>query len=336
MRNGDASTIREASEDPWGSSDADLFVIANSRGRITAVHARISDFRGTTAEGLLRSSLAKGNSSGWWFSGSNLYQVEVQRFYEDFSSKNKLLGSVVVGRALDAKRASDLAQISSSHLVLRYGGKVVLSTLSVFTEPELAGQIGSSTSPAQIEIEGEQYFSSSADLTPGMSPGVTLTVLKSNREARGFLRRLNRLLLGMGLLAVFAGAALVFMISDTFTRPLMGLAEAVRALEQGNFEYPLQARGGDEVAEVTRAFDRMRGTLQKNDAQRRQLEGQLLQAQKMDAIGRLAGGVAHDFNNLLTGIKGNNSLLLEKVQTGDALFGDSRQIESAADRAGSP
>src|SRR5256885_1332172 len=139
MRNGDASTIREASEDPWGSSDADLFVIANSRGRITAVHARISDFRGATAEGLLRSSLAKGNSSGWWFSGSNLYQVEVQRFYEDFSSKNKLLGSVVVGRALDAKRASDLAEISSSHLVFRYGGKVVLSTLSVFTEPELAG-----------------------------------------------------------------------------------------------------------------------------------------------------------------------------------------------------
>jgi signal transduction histidine kinase/CheY-like chemotaxis protein len=335
MRNGDASTIREASEDPWGSSDADLFVIANSRGKISAVHARISDFRVSTAEVLLRSSLAKGNTSGWWFSGSNLYQVEVQPFYEDFSRKNKLLGAVAVGRALDAKRANDLAQISSSHLVFRYGGKIVLSTLSVFTEPEIAAQMGSGTGPQQVAIGGEQFFASSADLTPGLTPGVTLTVLKSDREAQGFLRRLNRLLLGMGLLAVLAGAALVFMISDTFTRPLTGLAEAVRALEEGNFAYPLEPRGRDEVAEVTRAFDRMRGTLQKNDAQRRQLEGQLLQAQKMDAIGRLAGGVAHDFNNLLTVIKGNNSLLLEKVQPGDAFFAYSRQIESAADRAAS-
>src|SRR5260370_28405817 len=186
-----------------------------------------------------------------------------------------------------------------------------------FTEATLAGQLQRGTTPDQVEIDGEQFFASSVDLTPGISPGVTLTVLKSDREARGLLQRLNRSLLGMGLLAVLAGAGLVFMISDTFTRPMTGLAEAVRALEEGNFAYPLEPRGGDEVAEVTRAFDRMRTTLQRNDAQRRQLEGQLLQVQKMDAIGRLAGGVAHDFNNLLTVIKGNNSLMLERVQPGE-------------------
>src|SRR2546423_5700113 len=218
MRNGDASTIREASEDPWGSSDADLFVIANARGKITALHARISDFRVPTAEALLRGALAKANTTGWWFSGSNLYQVEVQRFYEDFSSKNKLLGAVVVGRALDAKRASDLAQISSSHLVFRYGGRVVLSTLSAFTEPELAGQIRAGNSPQLVQVDGEEYFASSADLTPGMSPGVTLTVLKSNREARGFLRRLKRVVVGMGLFGGVAGGAVGVMIFGTVTR----------------------------------------------------------------------------------------------------------------------
>jgi signal transduction histidine kinase/CheY-like chemotaxis protein len=333
MRNGDASTIREAAEDPWGTSDADLFIIANARGKITAVHSRLGDFRIPTAEVLLRSSLAKGNSSGWWFSGTNLYHVEVQPFYEDFSRKNKMLGAVVVGRALDTKRASDLAEISASQLVFRHAGKIVLSTLSPLNEPELGHQIENGTAPQEVQVDGEQYFASSADLTPGMSPDVTLTVLKSNREPRGFLRRLNRLLLGMGLLAVLAGAALVFMISDTFMRPLTGLAQALSALEEGNFEYPLEARGGDEVAEVTRAFERMRGTLQKNFVERRELEGQLLQVQKMDAIGRLAGGVAHDFNNLLTVIKGNNSLLLDKVQPGDPFFSYTRQIESAADRA---
>src|SRR5260370_12377922 len=86
----------------------------------------------------------------------------------------------------------------------------------------------------------------------------------------------------------------------------------------------------------------MRNTLQRNEeqrqqheVQRQQLAVQLRKAQKMDAMGRLAGGVAHDFNNLLTVIKGNSSLLVECLQSDDRLLGRTRQIESAADRAAS-
>ena len=65
----------------------------------------------------------------------------------------------------------------------------------------------------------------------------------------------------------------------------------------------------------------------------RQLEAELLNAQKLESLGRLAGGVAHDFNNLLTGITGYASLLLERVNGDADLARDLGEIKRAADRA---
>jgi PAS domain S-box-containing protein len=66
---------------------------------------------------------------------------------------------------------------------------------------------------------------------------------------------------------------------------------------------------------------------------RKMLENQLLQARKMEAVGRLAGGVAHDFNNLLTIIKGYVEMALQRCMDRPELHGDIRRIENAADRA---
>ena len=62
-------------------------------------------------------------------------------------------------------------------------------------------------------------------------------------------------------------------------------------------------------------------------------EEQLRQAQKMEAIGRLAGGVAHDFNNLLTAIIGYTDLVKEKLEPSDPIAHDVGEIRKAADRA---
>jgi PAS domain S-box-containing protein len=86
---------------------------------------------------------------------------------------------------------------------------------------------------------------------------------------------------------------------------------------------------------ATESLEQANHELRDEMGRRQSLEEQLLQAQKMEAIGRLAGGVAHDFNNLLTGISGFSGLLLDDLENQPRLAEYVREIESAASRAGS-
>ena len=106
------------------------------------------------------------------------------------------------------------------------------------------------------------------------------------------------------------GSALVFFISHTFTRPLGNLVEGVRALEKGDFSYALDARGGDEVAEVTRAFNRMRDSLRKT-------QQELLEAERLATIGRMASSISHDLRHSLAAIVANAEFFCESKLSSD-------------------
>jgi PAS domain S-box-containing protein len=76
-------------------------------------------------------------------------------------------------------------------------------------------------------------------------------------------------------------------------------------------------------------------TLVQDQRERKRLEAQFLQAQKMEAVGQLAGGIAHDFNNLLTVITSYSEFLLEDTDSADPRRDDLVQIRSAAETAAS-
>jgi len=84
--------------------------------------------------------------------------------------------------------------------------------------------------------------------------------------------------------------------------------------------------GGDEPSNVLEA-------IAEDITERRVLEDQFRQAQKMEAVGRLAGGIAHDFNNLLMVIGGYTEVLLDQLVVGNPLHAKAESIQQAADRA---
>jgi signal transduction histidine kinase len=305
----DEATIQDGSTPLWRLAGSDLFVLVDRSGRVVAFHATRPGFSREMAQKSLGDPFLQAGTSQWWFGAQHLYEVFIEPVYFGSASEGRMLGLLVLGYEIDQAIAAQVSRIAASQVAFFYGDLLVKSTLSPAHEAELTRHLfvqssSDVTGPEEVQLGDEHFLGTSVDLTPGKAPMVRLSVLKSYDQATAFLDSLNRLLLALGLVAVVVGSALVFVISHTFTRPLGNLVAGVRALQNGDFQYALDERGSDEAAEVTGAFNRMRASLLKT-------QQELLEAERLATIGRMASSISHDLRHSLAAIVANAEFLLE-------------------------
>ena len=307
MTTSHAATIQDSSQDLWNLAGTDLFVLADRSGKIMALHSKAADFSRESAQEALTNSMVQGPSSHWWFGNKHLFEVSLQPIYVGPVSENRIVGYLAIGYEIDDGVARELSQVAASQVAFLYGNTLVRSTLSPLQEVDLIQQQPAAeivSEPKELQLGQERFLVTRVDLAPGVSPPVQLSVLKSLDQATAFLGRLNRLLLSLGLVAVLIGSIMVFLFSHTLTRPLGALVEGVRALGRGEYGYPLTVHGNDEVAEVTNAFIRMRTGLQET-------QRQLLDAERLATIGRMASSISHDLRHSLAAVMANAEFLSE-------------------------
>jgi signal transduction histidine kinase len=314
MTGSDPFTIQDASQGISQIAASDLFVLIDRSGRVVALHTKTPGFTKEAAEKYFQQSLDedRGETSHWWLGEHHLYQTFVEPIYRGSKTDGTLLGFLVIGYEINDRLAELVGKVAGSKVAFSCGNEILGTTLTPTQAKDGSIQelIGGSVhdDPKDVEIGTERFLATSLVLSGSRLTPVRLSVLGSYDQATKFVDQLNRYLLLLGLVAILVGSGLVFFISHTFTRPLGSLVDGVRALEGGDFHHPLDSRGRDEVAELTRAFDRMRTSLLKS-------QRDLLESEQLATIGRMASSISHDLRHSLAAIVANSEFLCDSHLT---------------------
>jgi signal transduction histidine kinase len=314
MTSPDPVTIQDASQSISEIANSDLFVMVDRTGKVAALHTKTPGFSREAAEKYFQQSLDedRGETSHFWLGDHHLYQTFIEPIYRGSKTDGTLLGFLVIGYEINDRLAAEVSKVSGSQVAFSCGGEIIATTLH--PAQAQSGNLQAFTTgsvqetPRDIEIGSERFLATSLDLSGSKTAPVRLSVLESYDQATKFLDQLNRYLMLLGLAAILVGSGLVFFISHTFTRPLGSLVAGVRALEVGDFHHPLDPRGGDEVAELTLAFDRMRASLLKS-------QRDLLESEQLATIGRMASSISHDLRHSLAAIVANSEFLCDSHLT---------------------
>jgi signal transduction histidine kinase/CheY-like chemotaxis protein len=254
---------------------------------------------------------------------------------------SEVLATLTAGYQLDDAVARELAQTARCDVNFIVGGRLSGSSLASSRKAALAAMLrdepDATRRPAAelLSVGDADYVSGSYPLYPEASAASTsaLVLLQAWEPTQQFVDEIRTRVLWLGLATFVLSLGGALLVSRRMTQPLREVAAVAGEIAAGNWERRVPVHGHGEAATMAIAFNDMTASLNASYTALRNQEVQLRHAQKMEAVGRLAGGVAHDFNNILTAIHGYGGFVLDSLEPDDKRRSDVAEILKAATSA---
>jgi signal transduction histidine kinase len=250
--------------------------------------------------------------------GDRLYEVISIPVFDTYKS---LIGALTLGSEIGDADARKFSAITRSQILLFADGHIVASTLtnsaagaglaSVINDPHLDNNV------KQIPLGDEHYFYIAGRFKSlGDDKTLGYILLSSYEDSLRALKTTQQVLLAVSLCAILIGGTIIWFVIDKVTRPLHELRNSAEAVGRGDFSRRVPVHSQDEFGELASAFNQMTENVQQSRAELEKTvdtlkttQGQLIQSEKLSAVGEFVAGVAHELNNPLSAVMGFAELL---------------------------
>ena len=324
----DAPTLHQPLVDLLGEQGADIVFYATNPQKILAGEKRdpaipTSDFE-TAAARAMQQALEGQETVDTVCAGGRLYNVVSIPVYVDHG----LIGALTFGLEIGDAEAQKFSRLTHSQIALLAGGHVIASTLldtdanaqfmSLFANSVPVNGAGDLPGGLKQIVLNPQHYFGMAGRFESLSGDKTLgyVLLSSYEQSLRALQTTQQVLLGVSLCAISLGLAAVWLLVSRVTRPLRELHDSVEAVGRGDFTRRVPVRSRDECGELATVFNQMTENLRSSRAQLEQTvetlkttQAQLIQSEKLSAVGEFVAGVTHELNNPLATVMGFSELL---------------------------
>ena len=237
-----------------------------------------------------------------------------------------IVGTLIMGRYLNKDQIEALS--STTQLTIE---------LDRIDKPTWSSELKTATSNSEIAVhpQGDDVISGYTTVNGALGEPVLVLCVKQNRsiyaQGKTAVTWFAIALLATGV--VFGIVVLALLESQVLAR-VTRLSRHVTAIgSQRELTARVQVTGNDEITRLSQSINQMLESLERGDRQQRKLEDNLAQAQRLEALATLTGGIGHDFNNLLTAIIGHAGNARGTLPDGHPANRSLQMIEYASEQA---